>query len=68
MQETGVQSLGREDPLEKGRPTPVLLPGNFQGKRNLVGCSPWGHKSLDMTEQLTLTHCHLQFKIFILFI
>ena len=23
-------------------PTPVLLPGKFHGRRNLVGCSPWG--------------------------
>ena len=26
MQETRVQSLGREDPLEKGMATPVFLP------------------------------------------
>ena len=30
LQETWVQSLGQEDPLEKGmEPTPVLLPGKF---------------------------------------
>ena len=23
-------------------PTPVLLPGKYHGRRNLVGCSPWG--------------------------
>ena len=23
-------------------PTPVLLPGKSHGRRNLVGCSPWG--------------------------
>ena len=23
-------------------PTPVLLPGKSQGRRSLVGCSPWG--------------------------
>ena len=33
-------------------PTPVLLPGKSYGRRSLVGCSPWGHKELDMTEQL----------------
>ena len=33
-------------------PTPVLLPGKSHGWRSLVGCSPWGHKELDMTEQL----------------
>ena len=33
-------------------PTPVLLPGKSHGQRNLVGCSPWGRKELDMTERL----------------
>ena len=33
-------------------PTPVLLPGKSHGRRSLVGCSPWGHKELDTTEQL----------------
>ena len=35
------------------QPTPVFLPGESQGQRSLVGCSPWGRKELD-TEQLTL--------------
>ena len=33
-------------------PTPVLLPGNSHGRRSLVGCSPWGHWGLDVTERL----------------
>ena len=33
-------------------PTPVLLPGNSHGWRSLVGCSPWGYKESDTTEQL----------------
>ena len=42
MLETRVQSLDHEDPLEKGKvPTPVFLPGEFRGQRNVVGCSPW---------------------------
>ena len=36
-------------------PTPVLLPGKSHGRRGLVGCSPWGCKESDTTEQL---HCH----------
>ena len=41
MQETRVQSLGWEDPLEKERqPTPVFLPGESHGQKNLVGYSP----------------------------
>ena len=33
-------------------PTPVLLPGNSHGWRRLVGCSLWGRKESDTTEQL----------------
>ena len=33
-------------------PTPVLLPGKSHGQRSLVGCSPWGCKESDTTEQL----------------
>ena len=42
--------------------TPVFLPGKSHGQRSLGwgrggegGYSPWGHKELDMTEQLTLS-------------
>ena len=34
--------------------TPVLLSGKFHGQRSLTGCRPWGHKELDMTEQLSI--------------
>ena len=34
----------------KWQPTPAFLPGKSQGRRNLVGYSPWDHKELDMTE------------------
>ena len=55
MQETWVQSLDWEDPLEKGMATPpVFLPGEFHGQRSLAGYSPWDHKESDTTEQLTL--------------
>ena len=40
----------------KCQPTPVLLPGKFHGWRNLVDCSPWGRKELDMTEWIHFTH------------
>ena len=32
------------------QPTPVLLPGKSHGRRNLVGCSPWGRTESDTTE------------------
>ena len=54
-QETWVQSLGWEDPLEREwHPTPVFLPEEFHGQRSLVGYSPLGCKELDTTEQLSL--------------
>ena len=41
MQEMQVQSLGREDPLEKEmEPTPVFLLGKFYGQRGLANPSP----------------------------
>ena len=33
-------------------PTPVFLPGEPHGQRNLAGFSPWGHKESDTTERL----------------
>ena len=52
MWETWVRSLGWEETLEKGKATtPVFWPGEFHGLN-----SPGGHKELDMTEQLSLTH------------
>ena len=32
------------------QPSPVFLPGEFHGHRNLMGYSPWGHKELDTAE------------------
>ena len=29
------------------QPTPVLLLGEFHGRRSLVGCSPWGGRKSD---------------------
>ena len=46
-----VQSLGQEDLLEEEwKPTPVFLPVQSHGQRNLVSYSPWGRKESDMTE------------------
>ena len=51
MQETWLQSLGWEDPLEKGTAihSSVLL-GESHGQRSLADYSPCGRKELDMTE------------------
>ena len=50
--ETWVQSLGFEDPLEKGMATiPVFWLGDFHGLY-----LPWGRKELDSTERFSLSH------------
>ena len=41
------------------QPTPVLLPGEFHGRRSLVGYSPWGRKESDTAEWLTYTHTYM---------
>ena len=38
----------------KWQPTPVFLPGEFNGQRSPVGYCPWNHKESDMSEQVTL--------------
>ena len=52
--------VGKTPWRRKGQrqPTAVILPGKSHAQRSLVGYSPWGHKGLDMTEQLS-AHTHL---------
>ena len=53
MQETWVQSLDQEDPLEKEMATQFnIIAWEPQGQRSLADYSPWGCKELDTTEQL----------------
>ena len=47
MQEMGVRSPGRKDPLQKRTATPVFGPGEPHGERSLVGSSPWASKLTD---------------------
>ena len=51
--QTWLQSLGLENPVEKGTAThcsiPVFWPGEFHGL-----CNPSGHRESDMTEPLSL--------------
>ena len=55
MQETWIQSLGWEDPLEEGMVIHSnILAWRIPMERSLAGFSPWGRK-LDMTERLS-TH------------
>ena len=53
MQETRVQTLGQEDPLEKEMATHSrTLAWKSHGWRSLICYSPRGHKELDTTERL----------------
>ena len=45
-----VSGLGRTAGGGHWQPTPVFLPGESQGQRSLVGCSPQGCKESDMSE------------------
>ena len=46
-----VPELGRSPGEGKGHPL------QYSGLENSINCSPWGHKELDKTEQLSGTHC-----------
>ena len=51
VQETWVQSLGWEDPMEKGMAThSSILAWRISWTEGLVSYCPWGHKELDRTE------------------
>ena len=49
MWETWVQSLGWEDPLEKG-----VYSLQYSGLENSMDCMEWGRKELDTTERFSL--------------
>ena len=51
--DTQLQFLGQEDPLEKGMATHSSMLTWKIPWRSLADYSPWGHKELDMTKQLT---------------
>ena len=53
MQETQVQSLGWEDPLEEGMAThSSMLAWRTHGQRILAGCSPQGCTESDTTKMI----------------
>ena len=54
--ETWVQSLGWEDPLEKGMAThSSILAWRLPWTEDLAGYSSWGRKESDITEPLLLS-------------
>ena len=61
LQSTGLQRVGHDWATSlslftfmhwgrKWQPTSVFLPGESQGRGNLVGCRLWGRTELDTTE------------------
>ena len=51
MQQMLVQSLGQENVLEEGMATqPSILAWEIPWIKEVVGCSPWGHKASNMTK------------------
>ena len=65
MQETWVQSLGWEDPLEKGMAThSSILAGKSYGQRSLATVHGV-KKELDMIEQLTHTNKYMVIIIYL---
>ena len=57
MQETTVQFMGWEDPLEKGMATlQYSYLENPHGQRSLEGYSPWDCQESDATERLSTAH------------
>ena len=52
---SGVPWVGKISCRRKWQPASGFLPGEFHGQRSLAGCSPWGHKESDTTEQVTLS-------------
>ena len=56
MRETWVRPLGWKDLWKEGMATQLQYSclETHQGHRGLVGYSPWGHKELDTTEQLSI--------------
>ena len=63
MQETWVQSLSWEDPLEEGM-LGVFLLGESHGQSSLVGCRPWGPKESYTIEQLSTACTAVRFLIY----
>ena len=47
-----LRCLGKIPWRRAWQPTPVFLPGESHGQRNLTDYSPWGHQESDMAEAI----------------
>ena len=52
---TQLKRLSSSSRRRQWHPTPVLLPGESQGRRSLVGCSLWGCEESDRLSDFTST-------------
>ena len=61
MQKTGFDPwAGKILWRREWQPTPVFLPGEFNGQRRLAGHNPWGCKESGTTERHSHTNTHTQ--------
>ena len=51
-----IPGLGRSSGGGHGNPLQYFCLENPHGQRHLAGCSPWGHRESDTTEQLSTAH------------
>ena len=54
-----VPGSGRPPGGGRGKPAPVLLPGESHGQRSLAGCSPWGRQESDTAEAHTYMRIYM---------
>ena len=53
---SSIPGSGRSPGVGNGNPFQYSCLENPHGQRSLVGCSPWGHKESETTEQLNTAH------------
>ena len=61
---SSIPGLGRSPGEGHGNPLQYSRLENPHGQRNLVGYSPWGHKELVTTEQLSTVELKMFFFVF----
>ena len=60
-----IPGLGKSPKEERGKPTPILLPGESHGQRKLEGSSPSGRKEPDMTK--ATEHARMRSLVFLVY-
>ena len=64
IQETQVQSVGEEDPLEKEMAThSSILSWKVPWTGEPAGCSPWGHTEWDTTKRVNHRHGRFSWRV-----